>query len=88
MACRDRESALGVEIECCRSLKHFFSAGSGGISSFSHLNLLFPTLVEKKWQVKQSRQFFQLRQRLTNNSSKTHELNFIVIIFQLDIRNS
>jgi len=34
---------------------------------FSHLNLLFPTLVEKKWEVKQSRQFFQLRQRLTDN---------------------
>jgi len=68
MARRDRKPALGIEIECCRPLKHFLSAGSIGISKFSHLNLLFPTLVEKKWKVKQSRQFFQLRQRLTDNS--------------------
>ncbi len=63
----DRKSALGIEIKRGRSLKHFFFAESIGISKFSHLTLLFPTLVEKKWKVKQRRQFFQLRQRLTND---------------------
>ena len=67
MPCRNRKSSLGIEIECCRSLKHFLFAGRIRISKFSHLNLLFPTLVEKKWKVKQSRQFFLLRQRLTDN---------------------
>jgi hypothetical protein len=64
----DRKSAFSVEIKRCRSLKHFLFAGSIGISKFSHLNLLFPTLVEKKWKVKLHRQFFQLRQRLTGDS--------------------
>ena len=66
MPCWDRKPALGIEIECCRSLKHFLFAGRFGISKFSHLNLLFPTLVEKKCKVKQGRQFFLLRQRLTD----------------------
>ena len=64
---RDRKAAFGIQIECCCALKHFLFAGSIEISKFSHLNLLFPTLVEKKWKVKQSRQFFQLRQRLTDD---------------------
>ena len=67
MPCWDRKTALGIEIKCCRSLKHLQLAGSIGISEFSHLNLLFPTLVEKKWKVKRSGLFFLLRQRLTNN---------------------
>jgi hypothetical protein len=65
---RDRESALRIEIKRCRSLKHFLLARSIGICKFSHLNLLFPTLVEKKWEVKLKWQFFQLRQRLTDDS--------------------
>ncbi len=65
MSCWDRKTALGIEIKRCRSLKHLQFAGSIGISKFSHLNLLFPTLVEKKWKVKRSRLFFLLRQRLT-----------------------
>ena len=64
----DRKSALRIKIKRCRSLKHFLFAGRFGISKFSHLNLLFPTLVEKKWKVKPHRQFFQLRQRLTGDS--------------------
>jgi hypothetical protein len=64
----DRKSALRIEIKRCRSLKHFLFAGRYGISKYSHLNLLFPTLVEKKWEVKPHQQFFQLRQRLTDNS--------------------
>ena len=68
MPCGDRKSAFSIEIKRCRSLKHFLFAGSNGISEFSHLNLLFPTLVEKKWKVKLHRQFFQLRQRLTVDS--------------------
>ncbi len=63
----DRKSAFRIEIKRCRSLKHLFFAGSIGISKFSHLNLLFPTLVEKKWKVKRRRQIFQLRQRLTDD---------------------
>ena len=68
MPCWDRKPAFGIKIKCCRSLKHLLFAGRFGISKFSHLNLLFPTLVEKKWEVKLRRQFFQLRQRLTDNS--------------------
>jgi hypothetical protein len=67
MARGDRKSAFGIEIKRCRSLKHFLLAGSSEISKFSHLNLLFPTLVEKKWEVKLRQQFFQLRQRLTDD---------------------
>jgi hypothetical protein len=48
-------------------LEHLQFAGSIGIFKFSHLNLLFPTLVEKKWKVKRSRLFFVLRQRLTDD---------------------
>ena len=81
MPCRNRKASLGIKIECCRSLKHLLFAGSFGISKFSHLNLLFPTLVEKKWKVKRSRQFFLLRQRLTENhrDSCMHELIVIII---------
>ncbi len=64
----DRKSALRIEIKRCCSLKHLLFAGRFGISKFSHLNLLFPTLVEKKWKVKLHRQFFLLRQRLTRDS--------------------
>jgi len=67
MARGDRKSTLGIEIKCCRSLKHYLLARSIGISKFSHLNLLFPTLVEKKWEVKLHQPFFQLRQRLTDD---------------------
>ena len=69
MAGRDGKPAFGIQTECGGALKHvFLCVGSVGIFMYSHKNLLFPTLVEKKYRVKRELTWFpELRQRLREN---------------------
>lgn len=55
----DRKSALRIKIECCRSLKHALPPENVGIQ-ISHLNLLFSTVEQKKWQVKNGTEVFSV----------------------------